>query len=132
MIPLKDNNPTRRPPFVNIVLILLNIAAFIYEVSLGRDLEGFLNRFGVVPNVLSGSAASAQFVPGVFLTLFTSMFLHGGWLHLGGNMLYLWIFGDNVEDKLGHGKYLVFYLLCGLAATFAQLAFSLGSNIPNL
>ena len=67
-----------------------------------------------------------------FLTIFTSMFMHGGWLHIGGNMLYLWIFGDNVEDRFGHFRYLVFYLLCGIAATFAQLAFSLGSDIPNL
>jgi len=66
------------------------------------------------------------------LTLFTSMFMHAGWIHLGGNMLYLWIFGDNVEDRFGPVKFLVFYLLCGLAATFAQLAFSIGSNIPNL
>ena len=66
------------------------------------------------------------------MTLFTSMFMHAGWVHLGGNMLYLWIFGDNVEDRFGHLKFLVFYLLCGLAATFAQLAFSLGSNVPNL
>ena len=132
MIPLKDNNPTRRPPFVNIVLILLNIAAFIYEVSLGRDLEGFLNRFGVVPNVLSGSAASAQFVPGVFLTLFTSMFLHGGWLHLGGNMLYLWIFGDNVEDKLGHIRYLAFYIVCGLAASILHVFVDSTSIVPTV
>jgi membrane associated rhomboid family serine protease len=66
------------------------------------------------------------------LTLFTSMFMHAGWVHLGGNMLYLWIFGDNVEDRFGHTKFTIFYLLCGIAATFAQLAFSLGSNIPNL
>jgi membrane associated rhomboid family serine protease len=69
---------------------------------------------------------------GDFLTLFTSMFMHAGWLHLGGNMLYLWIFGDNVEDRFGHVPYLIFYLLCGIAATFAQLMFSLGSSIPNL
>src|SRR6185436_13834680 len=69
---------------------------------------------------------------GDFLTLFTSMFMHAGWVHLGGNMLYLWIFGDNVEDRFGHIKFIIFYLLCGLAATFAQLAFSLGSNVPNL
>ena len=69
---------------------------------------------------------------GDFLTLFTSMFMHAGWLHLGGNMLYLWIFGDNVEDRFGHIKFAIFYLLCGLAATVAQLAFSLGSNVPNL
>jgi membrane associated rhomboid family serine protease len=69
---------------------------------------------------------------GNFLTLFTSMFMHAGWVHLGGNMLYLWIFGDNVEDRFGHLMFTVFYLLCGLAATFAQLVFSLGSNVPNL
>jgi len=71
--------------------------------------------------------------PGVdFLTIFTSMFMHAGWVNLGGNMLYLWIFGDNVEDRFGHIKFTIFYLLCGVAATFAQLAFSTGSNVPNL
>jgi membrane associated rhomboid family serine protease len=69
---------------------------------------------------------------GDFITVFTSMFMHGGWLHLGGNMLYLWIFGDNVEDRFGHAKFTVFYLLCGIAATLAQVAFSAGSNVPNL
>ncbi|MFY9801067.1 MAG: rhomboid family intramembrane serine protease, partial [Methanoregula sp.] len=69
---------------------------------------------------------------GDFITIFTSMFMHGGWLHIGGNMLYLWIFGDNIEDRFGHLRYLVFYLVCGVAATFAQMAFSMGSSIPNL
>ena len=76
--------------------------------------------------------ASLPIPAGDFLTIFTSMFMHAGWLHLGGNMLYLWIFGDNVEDRFGHLKFMIFYLLCGIAATFAQLAFSTGSNVPNL
>jgi len=93
----------------------------VFELSLpNASLEPFLQVYGVVPAVLS------------WPTIFTSMFLHAGWLHILGNMLYLWIFGDNVEDRFGHLKFTIFYLLCGLAATFAQLAFSTGSNVPNL
>jgi membrane associated rhomboid family serine protease len=88
--------------------------------------DAFIRQWAFVPSRFLGNPS------GYFLTLFTSMFMHAGWLHLGGNMLYLWIFGDNVEDRFGHAKFIVFYLLCGLAATFAQLAFSLGSHVPNL
>lgn len=124
MFPIGDDNNTRRGvPLVTYALIVLNVLFFLVELNGG---ESFILQWAFVPSRFLANPV------GDLLTLFTSMFMHGGWVHLGGNMLYLWIFGDNVEDRLGHGKYLVFYLLCGLAATFAQLAFSLGSNIPNL
>jgi len=124
MFPIGDDNSSRRTfPLVTYALIALNVLFFFIEMSGG---DAFIKRWAFVPS---------RFVVdpfGGFLTLFTSMFMHAGWLHLGGNMLYLWIFGDNVEDRFGHIKFTIFYLLCGLAATFAQLAFSLGSNVPNL
>lgn len=132
MIPLKDRNPTRRVPIVNIVIIILNLAVFIYQISLGRGLEGFLYKFGVVPDAISNSINTVQLSPKVFFPLFSSMFLHGGWLHLGGNMLYLWVFGDNVEDKLGRGRYLMFYLLCGIAASIAHIIIDPHSTIPTV
>lgn len=132
MIPLKDRNPTRRVPIVNIVIIILNLAVFIYQISLGRGLEGFLYKFGVVPDAISNSINTVQLSPRVFFPLFSSMFLHGGWLHLGGNMLYLWVFGDNVEDKLGRGRYLMFYLLCGIAASIAHIIIDPHSTIPTV
>lgn len=132
MIPLKDTNPTRRVPVVNIAFIIVNIAVFLYQVSLGRGLEGFLYTFGVVPDTFVTSVYAFQISPEVIFPLFSSMFLHGGWLHLGGNMLYLWVFGDNVEDKLGHVRYFVFYLLCGLAAWTAHIIIDPHSTIPTI
>lgn len=124
MLPIGDDNSMRRTvPFVTYGLIALNVVFFIIELMGG---DAFINQWALVPNRFMANPS------GDYLTLFTSMFMHAGWLHLGGNMLYLWIFGDNIEDRFGHGKYLLFYLLCGLAASFAQLIFSLGSNIPNL
>ena len=124
MLPIGDDDSSRRTvPIVTYALIALNVLFFFVELTGG---DAFINRWAFVPSRFLAN-------PGAdFLTLFTSMFMHAGWLHLGGNMLYLWIFGDNVEDRFGHVKYLIFYLVCGLAATFAQLAFSTGSNIPNL
>jgi membrane associated rhomboid family serine protease len=124
MIPLGDDNSARtRTPFVTYILIAANVLVFFLELSGG---DAFIQRWAFVPSRFLANPA------GDFATLFTSMFMHAGWLHLLGNMLYLWIFGDNVEDRLGHLTYMLFYLLCGLAATFAQLAVSTGSNIPNL
>ena len=124
MLPIGDDDSGRRTfPIVTYALIALNVLFFFVEMSGG---DAFIGKWAFVPKRFMAN-------PGAdFLTLFTSMFMHGGWLHLGGNMLYLWIFGDNVEDRFGHIKFIIFYLLCGLAATFAQLAFSLGSTIPNL
>jgi len=124
MFPIGDDDSGRRTtPVVTYVLIALNLIFFFVELSGG---EPFIEHWSVIPRQLVENPG------GEFPTIFTSMFMHAGWLHLGGNMLYLWIFGDNVEDNFGHLKFLIFYLLCGIAATLAQLAFSTGSNIPNL
>ena len=118
-----DDSASRSVPIVTYALIALNVLFFFVELSGG---EPFIERWSVVPRRLVAN-------PGAdFITVFTSMFMHGGWLHLGGNLLYLWIFGDNVEDKFGHAKFAIFYLLCGIAATLAQVAISAGSSIPNL
>ncbi len=124
MLPIGDDNSARRTiPVVTYVLIALNVMFFLVELN-GGDL--FIEKWAFIPSRFLSNPL------GDFLTLFSSMFMHAGWVHLGGNMLYLWIFGDNVEDRFGHINYVIFYLICGLAATFAQLAFSLGSSIPNL
>ncbi len=124
MFPIGDDNSSRRTvPLVTYALIVLNVLFFFVEMSGG---DAFIVKWAFVPSRFLANPGSE------FLTLFTSMFMHAGWVHLGGNMLYLWIFGDNVEDRFGHIPFTFFYLLCGLAATFAQLAFSLGSNVPNL
>jgi membrane associated rhomboid family serine protease len=124
MLPIGDDNSARRTvPLVTYALLALNILFFFVELSGG---DAFIEKWAFVPSRFLANPA------GDFLTLFTAMFMHAGWLHLGGNMLYLWIFGDNVEDRFGHIKFTIFYLVCGLAATFAQLAFSTGSNVPNL
>jgi membrane associated rhomboid family serine protease len=124
MFPIGDDDSAQRSvPIVTYALIVLNVLFFFVELSGG---EPFIERWSVVPRRLIQN-------PGAdFITVFTSMFMHGGWLHLGGNMLYLWIFGDNVEDRFGHAKFALFYLLCGIAATIAQVFVSAGSNIPNL
>jgi rhomboid family protein len=124
MFPIGDDDSSRRTvPVVTYLFIAVNVLFFFVELSGG---EPFIERWSVVPQRLIAN-------PGAdFPTVFTSMFMHAGWLHLGGNMLYLWIFGDNVEDSFGHIKFVVFYLLCGIAATLAQLVFSAGSNVPNL
>ena len=124
MFPIGDDDSSRRTvPLVTYALIALNVLFFFVEMSGG---EAFIEKWAFIPSRFLANPA------GDFLTLFTSMFMHAGWLHLGGNMLYLWIFGDNVEDRFGHSKFTMFYLLCGLAATGAQLAFSVGSHVPNL
>ena len=124
MFPIGDDNSSRRTfPLVTYVLIALNVLFFFVELSGG---DAFIMKWAFVPSRFLANPG------GDFLTIFTSMFMHAGWVHLGGNMLYLWIFGDNVEDRFGHIKFIIFYLLCGIGATFAQLAFSTGSNVPNL
>jgi membrane associated rhomboid family serine protease len=124
MLPIGDDNSARRTvPLITYALIALNVIFFLVELVGG---DTFIGNWAFVPTRFLANPG------GDSLTIFTSMFMHAGWLHLGGNMLYLWIFGDNVEDRFGHIKFLIFYLLCGIAATFAQLAFSTGSNVPNL
>ena len=124
MLPIGDDNSSvRTVPIVTYGLIVLNVLFFFVELSSG---EAFITKWAFVPSRFLANPAAD------FITLFTSMFMHGSWLHLGSNMLYLWIFGNNVEDRFGQGPFLIFYLLCGLGATALQLAFSLDSNIPNL
>jgi membrane associated rhomboid family serine protease len=124
MMPLGDDNSGRRTaPVVTYGLIAVNLLFFFLEISGG---DPFIMQWSFVPSRFMANPAAE------FVTIFTSMFMHAGWVHLGGNMLYLWIFGDNVEDRFGHVPYLIFYILCGIAATFSQLVFSIGSSIPNL
>jgi membrane associated rhomboid family serine protease len=132
MIPIRDKNPTQRFPFITILLIVMNIAAFAYEFTLGPNLETFLAHYSAVPIQISKVLHGDAMNPLILLTLVTSLFLHGGWLHLGGNMLYLWIFGDNVEDKLGHFRFLFFYIICGIAASSLHIYFDPQSNIPTI
>lgn len=128
MIPLRDNIPSSTYPYVTVGLITLNVLAFFYQLSLsGRELHLFILSYGAIP--VRFFAPEASMVER-FLPLLTSMFLHGGWVHLLGNMLYLWIFGDNVEDRLGHGRFLLFYVLCGLGAALAQIYLNPASRIP--
>jgi len=131
MIPLKDTIPSRTTPYINIFLILINFALFFYELSLGRlGLTRFIYTYGLVPKRFF--YLSDQDFPLLFryLPFFTSTFLHGGWFHILGNMLFLWIFGDNVEDEMGHFKYLGFYLLCGAGAGFVHLYLNPFSPLP--
>ena len=121
MIPLRDVIPSRTTPYITVTIIVLNALAWFLELSLPRDaLPLFLRVYGVVPAQLHA------------LTLLTSMFLHGSWMHVIGNMWYLWIFGDNVEDRVGHGRFIVFYLLCGIAAALGQVVIDPGSTLPTI
>ena len=131
MIPLKDSNPTERFPLVTVVFITLNILVFLYQLSLDDDTVGsFVAAFSLVPARLfyAGTALPGPVPVGV--TIFTSQFIHGGLLHLSGNMLYLWIFGNNVEDAMGRFRFIVFYLLCGAIASLAHAFMNDRSNIP--
>lgn len=134
MIPFRDNVAARRYPVITVSLIVLNVAVFLYEVSLPpAELESLVFSYGAVPaRLASGGVAEGAGLSLTFLSLFTSMFLHGGWLHVLGNMWYLWIFGDNIEDRMGHFRFLVFYLVCGLAASVAHTGLNLSSTIPSI
>jgi membrane associated rhomboid family serine protease len=121
MIPLRDVIPSRTTPYITITIIVLNALAWLFEVSLDPEtLNRFLTVYGVVPAYFSAP------------TLITSMFLHGSWMHIIGNMWYLWIFGDNVEDRLGHGRFIIFYLLCGIAAALGQVFMDPSSTLPTI
>ena len=132
MIPLHDDNPTRITPVVTIALIGFCVMAFLWQLSLGPRQEAAIYALGVIPAVIFDHARLVSQLEWVdpMLTPFTSMFLHGGFMHLGGNMLYLWIFGNNIEDAMGHGRFIVFYLVCGVAAVFAQALPDPESTIP--
>jgi len=135
MIPLKDDVPSETFPFVTVGLIGLNVLVFLYQASIGiggdpRAAEAFAVEFGATPCRITGACPVPGDFPSPVATIFSSMFLHGGLLHVGGNMLYLWIFGDNVEDTLGHGRYLALYLLAGVAAAVTQVAVNPRSSVP--
>jgi membrane associated rhomboid family serine protease len=121
VIPLRDVIPSRTTPYITLTIIALNALAWFFELSLPREeLNDFLTVYGVVPVYFSAP------------TLITSMFLHGSWSHVLGNMWYLWIFGDNVEDRVGHGRFIVFYLLCGIVAALGQVAVDPSSTLPTI
>ncbi len=136
MLPFRDINPTRTFPVVTLSLIIVNVLVFFYMFrleTLGSDvLRAFVERAALTPAALLGNDVPHAVLQPVWLTVFTSMFLHGGPLHVGGNMLYLWIFGNNVEDAMGSGRFLLFYLLCGVAAAAAQIATGPDSAVPML
>ncbi len=133
MIPLRDDNPTATVPVVTRALIALNVVVFLYEVLLGPQLRPFLFDWGFVPVrlTLAVKYGDGPLLPAA-LPVVTSMFLHGGWAHLIGNMWYLWIFGDNVEDVLGHAVYLFFYLACGVVASLIQYATVPLAEVPTV
>ncbi len=131
MIPLRDTIPSQRVAWTTRLIILLNVAAFIVELRQGATLDGFIYRFGVVPGHWAIASTSDLWDwPRLFLTLLTAQFLHGGLLHLVSNMFYLWIFGDNVEDRVGHARFLLLYLSSGVVAALAQILMSPHSVIP--
>jgi membrane associated rhomboid family serine protease len=133
VIPLRDENPVARTPYVNFTLIGLCVLTFLWQLSLGEaGGERIVYAFGMIPSVLLRDAQLPPEIGAVppLLSLLTSMFLHGGFMHLAGNMLYLWIFGDNIEEAMGHGNYLLFYLICGVVAALSQAYPHPNSEIP--
>ncbi len=129
MIPIKDDNPTRRLPWVTLAIIALNIAVFLYESSLGdAALLRFITNWSFVPTRFLAAPLSLHEI----ITLFSSMFMHAGWVHIGGNMLYLWIFGNNIEDRFGWLGFIGFYLVAGIIASIAQVAAGGASSLPQL
>jgi membrane associated rhomboid family serine protease len=136
MFPVGDDQVAGGPPkLITVGLIILNVLAFLLELGQGSEgaLQSFIQAWGVVPREYTTGHDIAPTIPLPFwTTLLTSMFLHGGWMHLGGNMLYLWIFGDNLEKVMGHARFLIFYLVCGIAAAITHIVFSGGSAVPTV
>lgn len=133
MFPLRDENPTHRVPFFTLILIAVNVVVFLYESSLGPHVEAFINEFSILPvEVTTGQNLPSSTLLPPYASVVTSMFLHGGWGHLLGNMWFLWIFGDNLEDHLGHFRYLIFYLVTGIAAAATHILMNPDSSIPCL
>jgi membrane associated rhomboid family serine protease len=134
VIPLKDRVPRRTFPFVTLVLIIVNALVFFHELALTpRQLNAFVQMYGLVPSHIQAALTVGRIsLLAAFLPLLTCMFLHAGWLHIIGNMWVLWIFGDNVEDQLGHIPFLFFYLICGIGSGVAQVVFSWGSHVPSV
>jgi membrane associated rhomboid family serine protease len=132
MIPLRDDNPAQRTPVVTRLLITANVLVFVYELSLGDAMPELLRNWGLVPGRLFAAVSGETSLPLEVATIFTSLFLHGGWLHLIGNMWYLWIFGDNVEDRMGSWRFLFFYFASGFVAAVLHSAVMPGSPIPTV
>jgi len=131
LIPIKDINPTERFAIVTLIIIVLNIAVFIYELALGPQAsEIFVDSFALIPKRLFSRVPEAFHVVPAGAAIFTSMFLHGGFLHIAGNMLYLWIFGNNVEDSMGRIRFIVFYFLCGFIAAYTHAIANAASTVP--
>lgn len=134
MIPIRDENPTYSTPVIVYILIAINVVVFLHQMTLGSGLEGFFQLYAVIPQELSASLNGTppnQPVPEL-ATLITSQFLHGGLMHIGGNMLFLWTFGDNIEHDLGHVKFLLFYLVCGVLAGLSHWFFGMQSAVPTV
>ena len=131
MIPFRDNIPSRSFPIITLLLITANCAVFWFELSLGRHLNAALYEFAVIPARFQLPASPAT-ISSNGLDILTSMFLHGGWIHLIGNMWFLWIFGDNVEDVLGRGRFLIFYICCGFIASLLHIYFNIDSPVPSI
>ncbi len=131
MIPIRDRNPSGTFPYVTIGIIIINVLIFLYELSLGSGLGEFIMKFGVVPLKVSyySQVSDLTFI-NTFFPFISSIFLHGGFIHLIGNMWFLWIFGDNIEDKLGHFKFIAFYFLCGIIASSVHVFFNSQSSVP--
>lgn len=132
MFPIHDDNPTRITPYVTYALLSACVLIFFWQVSLGDAAQQAVYSFGVIPSVLFASRSlpvELEILP-AWMTIFSSMFLHGGWMHLIGNMLYLWVFGNNVEDAMGHKRFILFYLSCGLLAALTQAVLNPDSEIP--
>lgn len=134
MVPLHDDNPVSSTPVITYGLIGLNIAIFAFQLGLSREgLDGFFDAWALVPNQLTASFQGALQTPvSEWITLISSQFLHGGFFHVGGNLLYLWVFGNNIEDRLGHIKFLIFYLGCGALAGLTQWVFDPSSTVPTI
>jgi len=134
VIPLKDTTRRRSIPFVTLLLIAVNIAVFVYQIMLSSPATNiFINTYALVPSKIPLALAGRHYtLEQAIVPLFTCMFLHGGFLHILGNMWFLWIFGGNVEDRLGSFTYLIFYLICGIGSSVSQLLFSWGSHVPSL
>ena len=136
-MPLRDANPTRRTPYVTLAIVIACVVAFAWELGLmlsgsQNALDDLLAMWGVVPADLTAAWSHGDYLSRESATLVTSQFLHGGWLHLGGNMLYLWVFGNNVEDRFGRARFLVFYLLGGVVAGLSQVAIDPGPSVPTI
>jgi membrane associated rhomboid family serine protease len=133
MFPLRDTIPSRTFPFVTISIIIFNFLIFFYELSLGSALNEFFKSYGIIPaEFLNINIKNPFQIVSLTLPLFSSTFLHGGWMHIIGNMWYLWIFGDNIEDRTGHFRFLIFYILCGMLAGITHILMNSHSSIPTV